>query len=246
MEPLRIHLCGRLVVRVGDRRVEDALPGRQGRQLFAYLLLNRLRPLSRDQLVDALWPQGAPAAADTALSALLSKLRRLFGPSCLEGRSEVRLSLPEGSWVDVEAASDALHRAEGAAARGDWAAVWGPARVVQHVCGRPFLAGEDVDWVEEARRKLGDAYLRSLELVAEACLHLGSSELATAERAARTLVRTAPLRESGHRTLMRVLAARDDRAGALLVYDELRALLRDELGVAPSASTQAFHRGLLE
>ena len=243
---MRIHLCGRLVVRVGDRRVEEALPGRQGRQLFAYLVLNRLRPLSRDRLVDALWPHGAPAAAEAALSALLSKLRRLFGRSCLEGRSDVRLALPEGSWVDVEAASDALHRAEGAAARADWAGVWGPARVVQHVCVRPFLTGEDADWGEEVRRNQDDAYLRSLELVAEACLHLGSSELATAERAARTLVRAAPLRESGHRTLMRVLAARDDRAGALLAYEDLRALLREELGVAPSESTQAFHRRLLE
>ena len=37
----RIQLCGRFVVDVDGARVEDALPGRRGRVLFAYLVLHR-------------------------------------------------------------------------------------------------------------------------------------------------------------------------------------------------------------
>ena len=44
---------------------------------------------------------------------------------------------------------------------------------------------------------------------------------------------------------MEVLAARDNRADALRVYDQLRTLLRDELGAAPSPATQDLHRTLL-
>jgi DNA-binding SARP family transcriptional activator len=55
----------------------------------------------------------------------------------------------------------------------------------------------------------------------------------------------APYRESGHRLLMETLAARGNTAEALLVYEELRRRLRDELGAAPSAQTQALHRQLL-
>ena len=44
---------------------------------------------------------------------------------------------------------------------------------------------------------------------------------------------------------MRVLEARDNRPEALTVYDHLRRMLRDELGIAPGASTQALHRRLL-
>ena len=153
--------------------------------------------------------------------------------------------LPSDAWVDLEAARDGLHRAEGAAAREDWAGVWGPARIAQHVAPRGFLPGYEGEWVNEVRRELEDLYLRALELVAGACLYLGPSELDTAERAARTLVRLAPLRESGYRHLMQVLAARDDRARALQVYEDIRTLLREELGVSPSASTQALHRQLL-
>lgn len=232
-------------MREGDRRIEDDLPGRQGRLLFAYLVLERRRPVSRDELVDAIWPADPPAAADAALSALLSKLRRALGGERPTGRATVTLTLPADAWIDVEAAGEALHRAESAVARADWHEAWGPARVVQHVTARPFFADEDAPWIEERRRRLEEWHLRSLELVADACLAIGGAELDTAERAARRLVERAPFRESGHRALMRVLLARENPAEAVRVYDDLRRLLREELGVAPGPATQALHRELL-
>jgi DNA-binding SARP family transcriptional activator len=50
-------------------------PGRQGRLLFAYLVLNRRRLTSRDELIEAIWPRQLPIAAETGLNALISKLR---------------------------------------------------------------------------------------------------------------------------------------------------------------------------
>ncbi|HSI98743.1 MAG TPA: BTAD domain-containing putative transcriptional regulator [Gaiellaceae bacterium] len=238
----RIHLCGRLTVEVDGRQAEKDLPGRQGRLLFAYLVLNRRRPVRRDELTGALWHDKAPAAPAAALSALLSKLRRLIP---LEGRSELRLLLPADAWIDVEAVGEALHRAEGAVARHDWSTAWGPARVVQHIAARELLHREEAPWLDEHRRRLRDAYERALELAAQACLEIGGSELDTAERAARTLVAVAPYRESGYRWLMLTLERRGNRAEALRVYGDLRGLLREELGVAPSPATQELHRTLL-
>ena len=233
------------MVELDGRRVEHALPGRQGRLLFVFLAVNRLRPAPRDQLVAAIWPGAAPPGADSALNALLSKLRRVVGPEALEGRSDVRLVLPDDAWIDLEAASEALHRAESALARGDWAAAWAAARVPQHIAARPFLAGDDAAWIDEVRRDLDATYVRSLEITGQASLRLGGTELDTAERAARSLLRRAPFRESGYRLLMETLAARGNRAEALRVYDDLRRLLRDELGAAPSQATQELHRSLL-
>jgi DNA-binding SARP family transcriptional activator len=241
----RIQLCGRLVARLDGQRVEADLPGRQGRVLFVYLAANRHRPASRAELTDALWPHDAPGKADAALSALVSKLRRVVGPERLEGRSDVRLALPPGAWIDLEAASEALHRAESAAAREDWAGAWSPARVAQHIAARGFLPGEDAPWIDERRRDLDELYARSLELAGRASLELGGTELDTAERAARALVARVPFRESGHRLLMAVLAARGNQAEALRVYERLRVLLREELGAAPAGETQELHRRLL-
>jgi DNA-binding SARP family transcriptional activator len=228
----------------GDRRAQDrrGTPGRQGRLLFAYLVLNRLRPATRAELIEALWPEHTPANPDSALSALLSKLRRLVE---LEGRSEVRLVLPDDAWVDVEAASEGIHFAESALVRGEPAAAYGPARIAQHVGGRSFLRGEEAPWIEELRRRLEGIYLRSLELVAQASLEIGGSEIDTAGRTARSLIAAAPYRESGYRFLMEVLDAQGNRAEALRLYEQLRVLLREELGASPSQATQDVHRRLL-
>jgi DNA-binding SARP family transcriptional activator len=238
----RIQLCGRVTVELDGRRVEDELPGRQGRLLFVYLAVHRTRPAVRDELLEVLWQGGAPANAETALSPLLSRLRRIVP---LDGRGSVRLALPLDAWIDLEAATEALHRAESAIAREAWDEAWGPARVPQHVCARGFLPGEDAPWIDELRRRVEELYLRSLELVAKAGFGIGGAELDTAERAARRLVELAPYRESGYRALMETLARRGNPAEALVIYDALRTRLRDELGTAPSAQTQELHRHLL-
>jgi hypothetical protein len=100
----------------------------RGGLLFVYLAVHRLRAVTRDELAEAVWPAGAPAARDTALNALLSKLRRLLGAELLPARGDPRLLLPPDAWVDLEAARDAAHRAESAAALGAWPRAWRPPR----------------------------------------------------------------------------------------------------------------------
>jgi DNA-binding SARP family transcriptional activator len=59
----RIQLCGALAVTIAGRRIEEALPGWQGRLAFGYLASNRTRPTSRTDLIEVLWPDQAPAIA---------------------------------------------------------------------------------------------------------------------------------------------------------------------------------------
>jgi DNA-binding SARP family transcriptional activator len=241
----RIQLCGNLVVRLGGRRIDGDLPGRQGRIAFAFLVVNRLRPVSRDQLAEALWPVEQPALATTALNAIVSKLRRAVGQDILQGRGDLRLALPADTFVDLESAKEAIHRAEAGCARSDWAGVWGPGRVALHISRRELFSGEDAPWLDEQRRLLGEIELRALECIAESSLGLGRAELESALRSGYDLVGLAPHRESGCRLLMRALDAKGNCAEALGVYEELRQRLRDELGIAPSAPTQELYRRLL-
>jgi DNA-binding SARP family transcriptional activator len=241
----RLQLCGRVVFRLEGRRVESDLPGRLGRLLLVHLAVNRRRAVPRHELLDALWPGEAPAAVDASLAALLSKTRRVVGADLIDGRSSLRLALPPDAWVDLEAAEEGLHRAESAYALSDWIGVYGPGRVAQHVTRRGFLPGEDAPWVESVRRHVEELHVRSLELVGGACIEIGGSETSTAERCARRLVELAPYRESGYRLLMQVYASRGNLAESLIVYESLRQRLREELGTAPSAETQALHSALL-
>jgi SARP family transcriptional regulator, regulator of embCAB operon len=242
VEPLvRIQMCGSLALEIAGVRRETELPGRQGRLLFIYLVLHRHENLARTTLIDALWPTGAPDAAEIAVNALLSKLRAVVGPDALGSRGSVQLRLPADTTVDLEVATDAIHRAESAYALEDYPRAWAAAQTSMFTARRGFLADEALDWAEGVRRTLADVYRRALETYAGAALNLGSTELATAERACQELVELAPFRESGHRLLMQTLYSGGNQAEALLVYERLRRLLRDELGVPPSAETRAIH-----
>jgi DNA-binding SARP family transcriptional activator len=228
----RIQLCGRLAVTVGGRRVENELPGRQGRLLCGFLTLHRLQPPSRDAVVEALWPDGR----DGGLAPLLSKLRRTIE---LDGLRVV------ADWVDLEAAADALHRAESALVQGDPHAAWAPSQVAMFATGRPFLAGEEAPWIDEERRSQSRLRLRALEAYAEAALGIGGTELAAAVRVGRELVAREPYRESGYRLLIEALAREGNGAEAILVYEGLRTKLRRDLGITPSERTQETYRRLL-
>ena len=242
--PLRVHICGALAIERDGQRLDGMLPGRQGRLLFTYLVVNRHRLVSRDEVAEALWREPDPAAVDARLNPLVSKLRRVFGADSVDGRSALRLCLPD-AWVDLEAAAEAIHRAESAVAQRDWARAWGPALTALFAAERGFLPGEDAPWIDETRRQLDELRLRALECYAAAALGLGGTELAAAVRAARQLTRLAPLRESGYRYLMRALAAQDNLAEALGVYSRLSECLRDQLGASPSPATRDLYEKLL-
>jgi SARP family transcriptional regulator, regulator of embCAB operon len=241
---VRIQICGPLTVELDGQRRESQLPGRQGRLLLTYLVVNRHRPVPRHELAEALWREPDPAAIDSRLNPLLSKLRRVFGPDALEGRSAPRLTMPN-AWVDLEAATEAIHRAESAVAQQEWPRAWGPALTALFVAERDFLAGEDAPWIDDIRNQLTVLRLRALECYAGAALRIGGTELAAAVRAGRQLISLAPLRESGYRYLMEALSAQHNLAEALRVYSQLSACLRDQLGVSPSPATRQLHEQLL-
>ena len=216
----------------------------KARLLFTYLVVNRYRQVSRDELAEALWHEPDPAAVDTRLNPLLSKLRRVFGVDVVQGRSTLRLCLPD-AWVDLEAAAEAIHRAESSVAQQHWGRAWGPALTALFVAGRDFLPGEDAPWIDEIRHQLTELRLRALECYAAAGLGIGGTELAAAVRAGRQLTRLAPLREGGYRYLMQALAVQGNLAEALEVYGQLSERLRDQLGISPSPATRELYERLL-
>jgi DNA-binding SARP family transcriptional activator len=241
---VRIQICGTLAIERDGQRLDAELPGRQGRLLFSYLVVNRHRHVPRDEVAEALWREPDRDAIDARLNPLLSKLRRVFGADTVDARSAVRLCLPI-AWVDLEAATDAIHRAESSVAQHDWPRAWGPALTALFVAERDFLPGEDSPWIDEIRHQLMEIRLRALECYAAAALGLGRTELAAAVRAGRQLTRLAPLRESGFRYLMQALAAQGNLAEALGVYGQLSERLRDQLGVSPGPATRELYQHLL-
>jgi DNA-binding SARP family transcriptional activator len=243
---VKVRVCGRLEVEWDGQRLEHALVGRQSRVLFAYLTLHRDRPVRRDELVDALWAGEARPNGDALLRPLLSRVRRALGPAHLEGRSELELSFPPDTWVDWEAAHDGLRRARERRGAGDHAAAWQAARAALAIVERGLLPGFEADWIERFRGELDELRCQLLEAVALAGTHLGEADVVVAEQAARRAVELSPFRESARVALIEVLRRRGNSAEALVTYEQVRTLLRDELGALPGPELRALHAALLD
>jgi DNA-binding SARP family transcriptional activator len=68
---LRIYLSGTVCLEHGRMLVDECqFPARQGRLVFAYLVCERLYPVTRDELGEARWPDTLPPAWEGALSTL--------------------------------------------------------------------------------------------------------------------------------------------------------------------------------
>ncbi len=84
--------------------------------------------------------------------------------------------------------------------------------------------------------------MEALEATAHAGALLGGAALPEAEQAARAAVQAHPYRESARAVLMEVLRARGNVNEALRVYEDIRVLLREELGSSPGGALVALHR----
>jgi DNA-binding SARP family transcriptional activator len=243
---VRAFLMGEICLVAGDITLRAGqLPGRQGRIATAFLVSERRRPVTRDQLADVLWPGTLPERYEIGLSAIVSKLRAAFSRLGLDRDALsaadgcYQLSLPEASWVDVDAAVEGVHMSEGALLAGRHADAYGPAVVAAAILRRPFLPGLEGTWIESRRNALRGAHVRALDCLAE--VHEWNGEDALALRAAHEAVEVEPYRESGYRRLMELHDRAGNPAEALRVYEQLSNLIRRELGTTPSAETRQLH-----
>jgi len=246
---VRVRICGSLSIEEGDVVVgEPALPGRLGRRLWTYLVLHRRRPIGRSELVDALWGEESPEAADASLNALVSRVRAALAPLGSE-RAELRatsgsyaLRLSADAFVDRERAWTAITHVQAIRRAGNVAEAWSEAVIASEIASRGFLLGEDAPWIEAERRTLRDIELQALEAICDA--ELAQARAPEAERVARRLIATDSLRESGYRYLMRALAAGGNAAQAASVMEECRAALAS-VSAHPSDATERVFREIV-
>lgn len=188
-----VRTLGGFAVTVADQEVPLVAWGsRRARQLCKMLAASRGQPVSRDRLIEALWPDDSGTERLSArLSVQLSTVRRILGGGIVADRASVRLNLDE-IHLDV----DDLHRSADADNLG---------RVMDLYRGE-FLP-EDLyeDWAALARDQARRAYVRAAHDLAVHAATSGEHDQA-ADYAARILM-TDPFDESAHHRHIVALAA---------------------------------------
>ncbi len=241
----RVRLCGRFEVTIDGNEIADRVPAGQARTVLTYMLSTSGRACDRSELIEAIWGDHPPKDPQTFLRPVLSRLRAVLKPATIEGRELLELNLPSPALIDVEEAEEHLLRVREAALDDDWDAVREEADRARQLTVGGFLPGQEGEWTEPRRRQVADLELEALEWSARARLRLGGVGLREADPLARELIERSPFHEAGYQILMEALAADGNPAEALLVYENLRTLLRDELGTSPHSAIRELHGRLL-
>jgi DNA-binding SARP family transcriptional activator len=220
-----------------------ALPP-QPAALCAFLILNRQRRITREEVQAAFWPDAAPARAQERLRRALYLLRR-----ALEAYVEVDLIESEGAelaiapgarlWVDYETFESALmdayrhdppHRpplAEAVALYKD-----------------DLLKDIYADWVLLEREHARQRFLTALRHLIGVCQQ--ETDWPSVIRYAHRLLEHDPFQEIAHRALMTAYAATGDRSAALRQYRQCVQVLQDELGADPLPETTRLYEDILQ
>ncbi|GAA2795548.1 BTAD domain-containing putative transcriptional regulator [Kitasatospora sp. CM 4170] len=227
-----------------DDGAEVPLGGPARRALLALLLVRPGEVVSADRLAEEIDPAAELSAH--SVQSQVSRLRAALGPAAPIERAGAgyRIAVADDA-VDAGRFERLTDRGRAALRDGD---AHRAAALLQEALGLwrgPALA--EVAGTETARAaavRLEELRLGALEDRFEAALRLGEHRTAVAEL--RELVGRHPLRERPAALLMRALAAQGGQAEALVVFEETRRHLADELGADPSPELAALHRELLD
>lgn len=169
-----------------------------------------------------LWPDVREERALTRLRSTLWRLRQI----CPELLTADELTAGLGPDVEVDARKMVDFARSVAAAE---VAPSGLSAAFHHLVDcEDLLVGWYEDWVLEERERLGQLRVQALEILSSQLVAVG--RYAEALEAAMTAVRLDPLRESTHRSVMRVYLAENNPASARRQFERYRSILRGEFG----------------
>ena len=237
-------MLGSLRVRRGDNSPVHPAEWRTGKtvDLLRLLALNVGRPVRIDSLLDKLWPDVAEAKGRASLRTAASQIRRTLSCDCIERRMD-GLALT-GAWVDVSAFRDLAVEARASHRSGDHAKVVCLTRQADAMYLGDFEAHDGgSDWAVELRESMAAMRVALLTDAAESAVEL--RWLQDAVDLASLVIDADPYSDRGHRGLMSAFAGLGETDRALRVYTNFRAVLHNDLGISPSAQTQALQMSLL-
>jgi DNA-binding SARP family transcriptional activator len=232
----RVTLLGDYRIGRDDGSPPIAIKSKKGRALFAFLALHLDRPVSRSRVAALLWQEQPEIAGRQSLRQILTELRNEIGPRFDHGVSKdnIQLSSRDFSVDAVEfvrlSRSPSGYEAAVSLYTGDLTTDF------------DVRSSDFEDWLLAERRKLHNQAVEIFDTHAKMLVDKGEQKqaLAICER----LLALDPLRESTHRTLLRLDAAVNGRASAIALSEKLKAMLSAQLGVSPEPATIAVIESL--
>ena len=245
MGNLELSLFGKFTARYAGKVVRD-LEARKAQELFAYLLLHRERPHTRERIATLLWTDLPDSTAKRYLSKALWQLQ-----SALVGEQDDSGDLFEvdPEWININpeasvhtdvAVFDATFESVKQLS-GRHLDAWQIELLAQsvHLYQGGLLEGWYHDWCVLERQKRHDQLLQMLDKLTD--YYEASAQYENGLYYGRMVLNYDRARERTHRRLMRLYYLAGDRTGALRQYEQCAAALDEELQVPPSARTVTLY-----
>ncbi|MFD3758088.1 BTAD domain-containing putative transcriptional regulator [Streptomyces sp. NPDC058622] len=221
-----LSLLGPFRLQVGSREVQ--LPA--GAQRVTALLALQGR-MSRSRLAGTLWPE---SAEDRALASLRTAIWRVNQavPGLVSATTAVA-GLAPSVVVDVR---NLVRQARVALQDAPSSTV--PLHYLPGDAPRELLPDWEEEWLSNERERLRQLQLHLQEALAERLTSEGRFGLAL--EVALAALRLDVLRESAHRSVIRIHLAEGNISEARRAYATCRQVLREELGVSPTPATASM------
>jgi DNA-binding SARP family transcriptional activator len=223
---ISVNVLGPLVIQADGRHLK--LPRKAG-ALLAYLAVHKGQRVSRELLADLLWPHQITEASRHSLRNCLLEVKKACGT----------VLIADFTHCQFVADSDADHLEEVAVSH-DIAELKRFAALYRGQLLEGLAINDEgwKDWLGPERSRINDLATAVLFRLAKLASAAGDHKTAIAN--VRRVIQIEPFCELAHRLLMHVLAAAGRAPEALRHFGELAELLKAELGIRPSAETDAL------
>lgn len=201
--------------------------GQLGRVGLAYLIAERRRAVTHDELAEAIWDDRLPRTWKSALRGVVARMRSVFGQLGLvpddvivTAPGSYQLVLPADAVIDLELASASLHRAERSLQSDDAHCAVEQSALALALTEQPLLPGAEGTWVAQQQEQWNELRLSAMLVHAVSLRTIG--ETATSITVAERLITLGPVRESSYMCLMDTHAQAGNRAHALRAFSRCR------------------------
>ncbi|PYS98300.1 MAG: hypothetical protein DMF63_16740 [Acidobacteria bacterium] len=227
----------------------DAWTTRRARDIFCYIATSKHRRVPKEVLIDAFWLDQDMATVEKNFHPTISHIRKAlnsrqaFKQNFVVFRDGAYQLNPELSYsIDTEEFDLCITDAEKAKREKDAGRFRSSLESAYAVYRGEFMAGIYEDWADERRQYYTEQISRVTSALAK--LSLSEKRWTDALKFSAEALRDDPYREDMHRLTMKALASQGKPTAVKKHFEDLQKILKDELGIEPSAETRKVFQEL--
>jgi two-component SAPR family response regulator len=246
-------LGGFRVIRGGAVMREDEWDRIQPKQLLKVIVSSGTKRISKEALMDQLWPEERPKAAESDFKTALQRLRKSleptihkdFGSSYIHLQDNVVSLDSELCEVDVDRFLSLLKKGEELEKVANLKEALSNYSEAIQMYKEDFLADElYIPWVDKKREELRGRYIELLGKAASLSDRQGA--LKKAIDWYKKAIQADPLLEESYQKLMALYSGKGMYNEALRTYEACKKVLKEELKTKPDPMTTALYNKILE